>query len=102
MADRHIYGEVQNKTNLRDVFLQIRQDVEEASSREELTELHRRAGYLVTLTYSPSWQERFGDETEELRRVADEEFARTARAINARAGAIGTSATYDETWGDRE
>lgn len=102
MGDRRIYGEVQNKTNLRDLFLQIRRDVGEASSRDELTELHRRAGYLVTLTYSPSWKERFGDQTVELRSVADDEFARTARAINARAEDIGTAATYDDEWGERQ
>jgi hypothetical protein len=32
--------------------------------------------------------------------TAADEFARTARAINRRAGTIGTDADYDETWGE--
>ena len=98
--DRHIYGEVENKTDLTNVFQAIRRDVDQASSREALTELHRRAGYLITLTHAPSWQKKFGDEADELRRVAEDEFARTARKINQRARAIGTEPSYDEKWGE--
>jgi len=97
---RHVYGEVENKTDLKEVFTAIRGDVEEALSREALTELYRRAGYLITLTHAPSWKEKFGDEADDLREAAEDEFARTARAINRRAGTIGTDADYDETWGE--
>lgn len=83
MADqRHIYGEIDNKTNLHDVFLAIRHDVDDAATREDLTELYRRAGYLVALSYAPAWQEKFGKAVGEIREVAEEEFARTARKIN--------------------
>ena len=98
-TDQHIYGEIDNKTNLRDVFLQIRKDVEGADSRAALTELYRRAGYLITLSYAQSWQEKFGDEIQEIRDVAEDEFGTTARKINSRAQAIGTEADYDEQWG---
>lgn len=98
--DKHTYGEIDNKTNLRDVFLRIRKDVERAKSRSALTELFRRAGYLITLTHAASWQEKFGDDIDEIRAVAEEEFARTARRINRRAKAIGTDADYAESWGD--
>jgi hypothetical protein len=98
--DRHIYGEVESKTDLRNVFTAIRGDVDQAVSREALTELYRRAGYLITLTHAPSWQKKFGDEADELRQVAEDEFARTARQINRRARAIGTEPDYDEKWGD--
>jgi hypothetical protein len=98
--DRRIYGEVENKTDLKEVFSEIRDDIEQAKSREGLTELYRRAGYLITLTHAPSWKEKFGDEADDLRAAAKKEFATTARAINRRAGAIGTEADYDETWGD--
>jgi len=97
---RHVYGEVENKTDLREVFTAIRGDVDQARSREALTELYRRAGYLITLTHAPSWKEKFGDEADDLREAAADEFARTARAINRRAGTIGTDADYDETWGE--
>ena|SRR5437899_2253777 len=99
-AQAHIYGEVDNKTDMRTVFHEIRNDVEEAKSRRTLTELHRRAGYLITLTYAPSWEEKFGARAEALREVAREEFARTARGINRRAKEIGVEPDYAETWGD--
>jgi hypothetical protein len=98
---QHVYGTVDNATDLRKISSEIRADVDKANSRADLTELFRRAGYLVTLTYSPAWQEKFGARTGELRRAADDEFATTARKINQRAAAIGTEADYDEHWGGR-
>jgi hypothetical protein len=97
--DRHIYGRVDSVADLKNVFAAIRGDVEEADSQQALTELYRRAGYLVTLTYSPAWRKKFGDKVEELRKVADEEFTKTAHAINRRAEAIGAEPNYDEKWG---
>ena len=99
-TDRHIYGEVDNKTDLKKIFRAIREDVERARSRPELTELYRRAGYLITLTHAPSWEEKFGKKARELRELAEEEFARTTRKINRRAKEIGTEADYDEKWGE--
>lgn len=99
-TNRQIYGEVESKTGLKNVFLEIRKDVEEAGSRPALTELYRRAGYLITLTHAPSWEEKFGKEARKLRKVGEEEFARTARKINSRAKQIGTEADYDEKWGE--
>lgn len=99
-SDRHLYGEINHKTDLRDVFLQIRKDIESADSRSALTELYRRAGYLITLSYAQSWQEKFGDEIDEIRETAAEEFGITARRVNSRAAEIGTDADYDEAWGE--
>jgi hypothetical protein len=102
MATReHVYGEVNSAGDLRRIFAQIRSEVAMATSRDELTELYRRAGYLVTLTFSPAWEKRFGDEVIELRQLAEEEFSKTAHKINERAKAIGTDPDYDETWGER-
>ena len=98
--DTHIYGEVDNKTDLKNVFSEIRQDVENAGSQSDLTELYRRAGYLITLTNASSWEKKFGDEIDDIREVAEEEFATTARKINRRAEEIGTHANYDEKWGE--
>ena len=98
--DTHIYGEVNSQTDLKKVFSEIRGDVEKAKSREGLTELHKRAGYLITLTHAPSWEEKFGKDAARLRSVAKDEFATTARKINKRAKEIGTEADYDESWGD--
>ena len=98
--DRHIYGEVNSKTGMKRVFMDIRHDVEKARSRPDLTELYKRAGYLITLTHAPSWREKFGREATSLRAVGEEEFRKTARKINRRAAQIGTEADFDDTWGD--
>ena len=58
--DRHVYGEVNSKTGMKRVFTGIRRDVTNANSRPALTELYRRAGYMITLTHAPSWDEKFG------------------------------------------
>ena len=98
--DRHIYGEVNSKSDLKRIFAEIRRDVDEAKSRPALTELYKRAGYMITLTYAPSWEEKFGRQAASLRRVGQEEFHKTARKINRRAVKIGTEADYDDKWGD--
>ncbi len=100
--DTHVYGEVDSKTGLKRVFTEIRQDVEKAKSRPDLTELYKRAGYLITLTYAPSWEEKFGKDATSMRKVAKEEFATTAHKINRQAEKIGTQADYDEAWGSKE
>ncbi len=96
---RNVYGEVKSKTGMKKVFSEIRKDVGNARSRPALTELYKRAGYLVTLTHAPSWKEKFGKEARELRQVGEKEFSTTAKKINSRAKKIGAEADYDETWG---
>ena len=99
-AERQIYGKIDSKTDMKKVFSEIRRDVDRASSRPALTELYKRAGYLITLTYAPSWEEKFGREARSLRQTGEEEFRKTARKINRRAEVIGTEADYDESWGE--
>ncbi len=99
MADRNIYGNVENKSDLHHIFSLINDDIDEANSREGLTELYKRAGYLITLTYAPSWQKKFGDEADELRAAAGKEFRKAARHINRRAEQVGSEGDYDEEWG---
>ena len=98
-VDRHIYGEVNSKAGMKRIFTDIRRDVADAKSRPSLTELYKRAGYLITLTHAPSWETKFGKQAAALRKVGEEEFGRTARKINRRAAQIGTEADYDEKWG---
>jgi hypothetical protein len=97
---KHIYGEVNSKTGLKKVFMNIRRDVDSAKSRSALTELYKRAGYLITLTHAPSWKEKFGKDASALRRIGKEEFYKTAKKINSRAKQIGTEADFDEKWGN--
>jgi hypothetical protein len=99
-TNRHIYGEINNKTDMRKVFSAIRKDVSQAKSRPALTEFYKRAGYLITLTHAPSWREKFGKEAKELRELGEDEFGKTARKINSRAKKIGAEADFDEKWGE--
>jgi hypothetical protein len=94
--DPHVYGEVNSPTGLKRVFREICQDIGGAQSRPDLTELYRRAGYLITLTHAPSWEEKWGQEAPKLRRVAEKEFATTARRINRRAHQVGDEPDYEE------
>jgi hypothetical protein len=66
----------------------------------DLTELYRRAGYLITLTYGPSWDKKFGNEAEVLRESVASEFTKTAHKINSQATRLGTYPKYDDKWGD--
>ena len=50
-----IYGQINDAADMSRVFKSIREEVSAAESRPILTELYRRAGYLITLTYAPSW-----------------------------------------------
>ena len=97
---KHIYGEVNSKTGLKKVFMDIRRDVSSAKSRPALTELYKRAGYLITLTHAPSWEKKFGKDASALRMTGKEEFHKTAKKINSRAKQIGTDADFDEKWGN--
>jgi hypothetical protein len=99
-AEHHIYGEVNSKTGMKRVFADIRRDVEHAGSRPALTELYKRAGYLITLTHAPAWQKKFGQDADTLRKVGQEEFHKTARNFNRRAARIGTEADFDDQWGN--
>src|SRR5438105_4343960 len=71
--DTHVYGEVNSRTGMQKVFREIRHDVAQALSWPALTELYKRSGYLITLTHSPSWEEKFGSKAARLRQVAQEE-----------------------------
>jgi hypothetical protein len=95
----HGYGEVNDTGDLKRNLAKIRSDVAVATSRIGLTELYRRAGYLVTLTRSLAWEKHFGSEVLKLRHLAEEEFTKTAHKINERAKVIGTDPNYDEKWG---
>src|SRR5262245_2430293 len=99
MAEGNVYGEVENKSDLAHIFTEINKDIDNAKSRADLTELYRRAGYLITLTYAPSWAKKLGEEADDLREKAASEFRKTAKHINQRAEKVGTEADYDEEWG---
>ncbi len=98
-GSKPIYGHVSNKADIDRIFGEIRGDLSHARGRETLTELYRRAGYLITLTYAPSWEERFGDTAVTLRHEAEADFRKLVKSLNAHAEKIGEKGDYDENWG---
>ena len=99
-VNTHIYEEAHNKSGIQHIFERIRADVEQAYSREALTNLYSRAGYMITLTHASLWERECGNDCEELRELAEAEFSETVRKINNQAKQIGAGDNYDETWGD--
>ena len=99
-ADKDVrYGHVKSKADIDKIFADIRADITHAKNREALTELYRRAGYLITLTYAKSWEEHLGDKATGVRHEAEQDFRKTAKQINSHADKIGITADYDEAWG---
>lgn len=93
--DPDVHGE-SGKKDLRLVFREIREDVEKATTSEDLTELYKRAAYMIMMTHaSPVNNDR---EVQTRRRVAEREFARTVQTVNRRAKKIDAQADYSEKW----
>jgi hypothetical protein len=94
--ERHVYGEINNAADLREVFESIRSNAGAAQMRPVLTEMYERAGEVAALAQAPAWDEKFGSDVGDLRRIAEEEYRRTILEINRRAREIGTEADYDQ------
>jgi hypothetical protein len=94
----HIYGEVNSAEDIRRINRIIRKEMDAVTTREELTELKKRSDYLCTLTHSPSWRKRFGEQVRALRRVAMDENRTTVEHANRVAAKHGWPADYDP-WG---
>jgi hypothetical protein len=84
--------------DLSKIFRAIRDEVDVAESRSDLTELYKRAGHFVMLTHDPTWRKQLGDDADDLRRTGDDEFRQTARQINQRASEIGAEPNFADTW----
>ena len=95
--DTHTEGEVHEK-DLSRIFQEIREDVEKALSREDLTELYKRTGYMITMTHATPVEEKHDKEMKRRREITEREFTKTVRAINRQAKKIGTEADYNENW----
>jgi hypothetical protein len=98
MTRDHRYSEIDDKADLRRIFREIREDVEKATTRENLTELYKRTGYMITMTHATPLEEKHDREMKRRREITEAEFASTVRAINNRAKNIGTEADYNENW----
>ena len=95
-----VYLEIDSKAVLKEAFAEIRNEVEQATSSYDLTDLYNRAGYLITLANDAFWERKFSEDIEDIHRTAEEEFRRTARRINNQAVQIGLEGNYDEVWAD--
>ena len=84
--------------DLHQVFREIREDVEKAQTREELTELYKRTGYMITMTHATPVEEKHDREMKNRRKTTEHEFAATVRRNNRRAKEIGVEADYNENW----
>ena len=84
--------------DLHQVFREIREDVEKAQTHDELTELYKRTGYMITMTHATPFEEKQDRELKRRRETTEREYARTVRMINKRAGEIGVDADYNEHW----
>jgi hypothetical protein len=93
-------GEIQTVMDIRNAFSNIREEAAKSSSSANLTMLYGQAGNLIKLLDTQPFVERVGDEIDEFRQVAEEEFARTAHELNSRAKEVGARSHYAEKWGD--
>jgi hypothetical protein len=89
-----IYGHVETINDIRKIAQKIRQDIRKARSRARLTELVRRARYLVTLTYAPAWKKHFGKKITQARKIAYSEYLKCAELANKIARKLGYVTHY--------
>jgi hypothetical protein len=87
----------QDRTDVRRTFKHIREVLEKADSKEDLTELYKQTVYMILMTHSAPMNEK-DREMKRRRESAEREFIRTVRMINRRAKKIGVEADYSENW----
>jgi len=93
-----LIDEIHDRTDLRRTFREIREVVEKATSREDLTELYKQTVYMIMMTHSSPLDEKTDREMRRRRETTEREFARTVRLINTQAKKIGVEADYNENW----
>jgi hypothetical protein len=95
---QNIYGEVHSATDIRQINQHIRGEMRSVSSRDDLTELKKRADYLCTLAEAPSWKRKFGRKASTILNTAKQEDRKTTERANQVARRHGWDARYDP-WG---
>jgi hypothetical protein len=96
--ETHLTDEVNaDRTDLKRTFSEIREALEKAQSREDLTELYKQSVYMILMTHSTPLDEK-DEEMRQRREATEREFARTVHLINDQAKKIGVEADYDEDW----
>ena len=87
----------QDRTHIRRTFKEIREALEKATTREDLTELYKQTVYMILMTHSAPVDEK-DREMKRRRETTEREFARTVRSINRQAKKIGVEPDYSEDW----
>lgn len=87
----------QDRTHIRRTFKEIREALEKATTREDLTELYKQTVYMILMTHSAPLNEK-DREMKRRRETTEREFARTVRSINRQAKKIGVEPDYSEDW----
>jgi hypothetical protein len=90
--------EINSEADMRGAFERLRQKAGASVSAAELRLLYREGADLIEMLDNPPFQERVGDQLDEIRRAAEEEFAETARALNRQGREINAKANYAEVW----
>jgi hypothetical protein len=86
-----------DRTHVRRTFKEIREAVEKAKTREDLTELYKQTVYMILMTHSSPISEK-DKELKTRREAAEREFGQTVRTINRQAKKLGIEADYNEDW----
>lgn len=97
MAKDTLVHEIHDRTDVRRTFKEIRDLLEKAESREDLTELYKQTVYMILMTHSSPLNEK-DLEMKRRRETTEREFTSTVRLINQRAKEIGVEADYGEDW----
>jgi hypothetical protein len=99
MAKDSLIKEIhEDRTHVRRTFKEIREAVEKATTREDLTELYKQTVYMILMTHSSPVNEKTDRELKRRRETTEREFARAVRTINRRAKKIGVEADYSDDW----
>ena len=98
MAKETLIDEIHHdRKDVRSTFKDIRDVLEKAKTKEDLTELYKQAVYMILMTHSSPLNEK-DREMKRRRETTEREFIRTVRMINLRAEQIGIEADYNEDW----
>jgi len=98
MTTGTLIDEIHDRTDVRRTFKEIREALEKANSREDLTELYKQTVYMILMTHSSPIEQKFDRELQKRREITEREFTRTVRMINRQAKEIGVDADYNEAW----
>jgi hypothetical protein len=87
----------EDRKHVRRTFKEIREALEKAATKEDLTELYKQAVYMVLMTHSSPLNEN-DTEMKSRQETTEREFAGTVSLINQKAKKIGVEPDYNEDW----